>query len=262
MFGNNLLRKADKGDGFHLDVQDIFYTIQGEGPFAGAPCVFVRLWGCNLRCHFCDTDFESKQRRMPIWDIVSEIVAATPRKPKLVVLTGGEPMRQNIYPLCDILSDSGVTVQIETAGTLWVENLDKVKRLHIVCSPKTGSVHPKIEANCENWKYLVRQGEIDEVDGLPNMSTQVPGVQLRLYRPSLGSRDTIWLQPCEEYQSSLKMVTLENIGKAKDLMTDQRMTAEIRDEEGSRKNVALCASLAMKHGYRVSYQLHKVLGLP
>jgi len=61
MFGTNPLSKPIESDGLYLEVQDIFSTIQGEGPFAGKPAVFLRLAGCNLRCFFCDTDFESRR---------------------------------------------------------------------------------------------------------------------------------------------------------------------------------------------------------
>jgi 7-carboxy-7-deazaguanine synthase len=58
VYGKNPVRKQELTEDGSLDVVDIFPTIQGEGPNAGRPAVFVRLWGCNLTCSFCDTDFE------------------------------------------------------------------------------------------------------------------------------------------------------------------------------------------------------------
>ena len=59
MFGGNVARKQVLDDGQQLWVQEVFYTLQGEGPWTGHPSIFVRLAGCNLKCFWCDTDFES-----------------------------------------------------------------------------------------------------------------------------------------------------------------------------------------------------------
>ena len=61
MFGKNKILKPEIHDGNNLDVQEIFPTLQGEGPYAGWPAVFIRLGGCNLACDFCDTEFETYQ---------------------------------------------------------------------------------------------------------------------------------------------------------------------------------------------------------
>src|SRR5579871_4134740 len=74
-----------------LTINEIFYSIQGESTFAGQPCVFVRLTGCDLRCTYCDTEYafyEGKRRTLD--DIMAE-VATHPCK--LVEVTGGEPLR-------------------------------------------------------------------------------------------------------------------------------------------------------------------------
>ncbi len=133
MHGSNPIRQPVKGDGTTLDVVNIFPTIQGEGPFAGQPAVFIRLSGCNLACDFCDTEFEVFNS-MHIDTIVEEIVALAGEHKHLVVITGGEPLRQPIELLCQTLLERGLTVQIETNGTLY-RPLDE--RVHIVCSPKT-----------------------------------------------------------------------------------------------------------------------------
>jgi len=107
MRGNNLKRAAEFGDGSVLKVQKIFKTLQGEGPNVGVPAIFVRLGGCNLACTFCDTDFEEfveisldeiifKVRQLSLNDKNVKSV-------NLVVVTGGEPFRQEISLLCDIL---------------------------------------------------------------------------------------------------------------------------------------------------------------
>src|SRR5271156_2670792 len=104
MRGANPIRKPLHDDGLQLEVKNIFPTLQGEGPFTGVPAVFVRLGGCNLACSFCDTDFEGF-RDMPVADIVENVSSASCERGKrvrqLVVITGGEPLRQNIVPLCE-----------------------------------------------------------------------------------------------------------------------------------------------------------------
>ncbi len=141
MRGNNPIRQPVQDDGSQLEVKHIFPTLQGEGPYTGVPSVFVRLGGCNLACSFCDTDFEGFRRHaggVVSWSKLKNWRMKTGKRVRnLVVITGGEPLRQNIVPLCESLLAQGFKVQIETNGTLWRE---LPKEVDIVCSPKnTGS---------------------------------------------------------------------------------------------------------------------------
>ncbi|MBX9726502.1 MAG: 7-carboxy-7-deazaguanine synthase QueE, partial [Rickettsiales bacterium] len=120
MFGKNPKRAPEMTDGTTLHVVEIFPTLQGEGPCVGQPAVFVRLGGCNLACDFCDTEFENFSA-IPLQSMLENIHAHTTEGRDLVVITGGEPMRQNIAPLCEALIAAGFRVQIETNGTLWRE---------------------------------------------------------------------------------------------------------------------------------------------
>src|SRR4051812_43477144 len=96
-----------------LEVIQVFDTWQGEGPFAGTPAVFIRLAGCNLQCSFCDTLYTGLTRQVvQIYTLLAQVQSF--RKKGLVVLTGGEPFRQNIGPLCRTLITHGYFVQIET----------------------------------------------------------------------------------------------------------------------------------------------------
>lgn len=139
MFGQNPKRGILKGDGTELQVQSIFKTIQGEGIFVGVPAIFIRLGGCNLACDFCDTEFEDF-KIIKIDDILFKVNLLTlnsknEQSVKLVVITGGEPMRQPIELLCQKLLKQDFKVQIETNGTLYRSLPDKVS---IICSPKAG----------------------------------------------------------------------------------------------------------------------------
>jgi organic radical activating enzyme len=196
-----------------------------------------------------------------------EILRVTVKKPRLVVITGGEPFRQNLIPLIEELLHEDILVQIETAGTLWIEGLETFRYgwtqdcLMVVCSPKTGTVNKKIQERCANWKYLIAEGQISPEDGLPIVGTQDPNLPLRLYRPADCPPENIWLQPCEAYKVDKKVV-IEGVAKFEGELSDQIVTSSVRDDEQTQRNIRLCAVLAMKYGYRVSLQMHKLLGLP
>ena len=132
MLGNNLILAPENGSGFYLKVHSIFDTIQGEGPYAGTPSVFIRFAGCNLACNFCDTEFD-EYNEMHITSIISTVQSLSQNYQKLVVITGGEPFRQPISLLCKELIKAGFKVQIETNGLLYREIPKEVK---VVCSPK------------------------------------------------------------------------------------------------------------------------------
>ena len=249
MFGQNPVRKQDLREDAKLDIQESFATIQGEGPYAGMPSVFVRLWGCNLRCRFCDTDFESNRETFSdeaLWARIMQLKRDEAPKVSLLVITGGEPLRQNILPLVARATTLGWTVQIETAGTLWIDGLEDYigSGLDIVCSPKTPHIHPMVERFCSHYKYIIASADpSSKNDGLPMANTQPVAVQREhggalmqpLYRP-LGINEPhpphIWVQPCDEGSEVLNT-----------------------------RNYERCVALALKHGYRISIQQHKVLNV-
>ena len=119
-------------------VNEIFYTLQGEGAHAGIPAVFVRFSGCNLRCPWCDTEF-SNFTEMSADEIVDEMLSLydLPNvRRKMCVLTGGEPSLQVDKPLIDALHNAGFYICIETNGTRPLpEGID-----WITCSPKESSI--------------------------------------------------------------------------------------------------------------------------
>ena len=99
-----------------LKLNEIFYSIQGEGYNTGLPAVFVRLAGCNLACSWCDTD-HSLRMEMTEDQIVEEAMRYPTRR---AILTGGEPTIQDIGPLIDALHYRFFWIAIESNGVLQI----------------------------------------------------------------------------------------------------------------------------------------------
>lgn len=111
-----------------MRINEIFYSLQGEGFHTGTPAVFLRMSGCNLKCEFCDTDhFSGIEMRH------DEIVRRVMRYPSQhIVITGGEPSLQLDELLVDMLHEAGFYIQVETNGSSALpEDVDWV-----TCSPK------------------------------------------------------------------------------------------------------------------------------
>lgn len=116
-----------------MRINEIFYSLQGEGFHTGTPSVFVRFAGCNLRCPFCDTDFTSFVE-MSEEEVLKEIQSFGKNIP-MVVVTGGEPSLQLTGSFVELLHKTNYYVAVETNGTQPLpENVDWV-----TCSPKEGS---------------------------------------------------------------------------------------------------------------------------
>ncbi len=128
-----------------LEISEIFYSIQGESTFAGLPCVFIRLSGCNLQCSYCDSRYaiEEQGKTLKVDDIIAE-VAAYPEA--VVEITGGEPLLQKeVFLLIERLLASGRQVLVETNGSLSISALpiEATVIMDIKC-PGSGStmLHP------------------------------------------------------------------------------------------------------------------------
>jgi 7-carboxy-7-deazaguanine synthase len=133
-----------------LHINEIFYSIQGESTYAGRPCVFVRLTGCNLRCSWCDTEYAFYEGRKLSIAEVAQIVGDY--RCDLVEVTGGEPLLQEgVYPLMDSLLEAGKTVMIETSGASDVSKLDArvIKIMDLKC-PGSGESARNLWSNLEH----------------------------------------------------------------------------------------------------------------
>jgi len=140
-----------------LLVNEIFYSIQGEGTRAGRPCVFVRLTGCHLRCVYCDTAYafhEGSRRNMD--DIIEQVRSfACP----LVQITGGEPLLQaGVHDLMQRLCDDGFTVMLETSGACDISCCDpRVIRIVDLKTPDSG------ESERNDWTVIEHLAKHDEL---------------------------------------------------------------------------------------------------
>lgn len=113
-----------------MRINEIFYSLQGEGRFTGHAAVFLRLSGCNTRCPFCDTDHLS-YTEMSVDDVMQAIA---PYPTRHIVITGGEPMMQLTAELTEALHHEGYFIQIETNGSLPIPSGCAID--WVTCSPK------------------------------------------------------------------------------------------------------------------------------
>ena len=235
------------GDGSVLHWIKIWYTFQGEGPLIGCPSAFIRLAGCNLQCPGCDTEYTTGRKVSQIDEIIDTV--KTFKNCPMVVITGGEPFRQNIVPLILRLLSHGYRVQVETNGTTFPdpeELMEQVRCLNpspeleaelddedqfdpelwIVCSPKTPKVHPHAAKFVDVWKYVTEAAHIDS-EGLP---TRVLGKDMEVARPT--NTKPVYLQPMDT-----------------------------TDPVKNNVNRAAVMAACQRHGYFLSIQVHKLIGV-
>ena len=239
------IEKRNYREDGQLEVHSIFNTIQGEGPFTGHRAVFVRLAGCNLQCPSCDTDYTSMRTLMNADEVLHEVDAArknnmeSDSQSHLVVITGGEPFRQDIGPLVYALIANGYRVQVETNGTLappykfdevCSKDLNERGACFIVCSPKAGKVNNIIERIACAYKYVMDEGNV-AADGLPVIALDHSAAP-HVARPPAGYMGPIYLQPCDD-----------------------------KDERSNAGNLKACVASCMMYGYTLQLQVHKILGV-
>ncbi|MBB2895268.1 7-carboxy-7-deazaguanine synthase QueE [Pseudomonas sp. AS2.8] len=133
-----------------LRLTEIFYSLQGEARTAGLPTVFVRLTGCPLRCHYCDTAYAFTGGEIHHLDAILEQVASY--RPRHICVTGGEPLAQpNCLKLLEQLCDAGYQVSLETSGALDVSGVDvRVSKVVDLKTPGSGEVGRNLYANLDH----------------------------------------------------------------------------------------------------------------
>jgi 7-carboxy-7-deazaguanine synthase len=138
---------------------EIYKSVQGESSFAGLPCIFVRLAGCNLRCSWCDSEYTFKGGYKQTLDEVEAAVAAL-APVRLVEFTGGEPMLQEreLLPLMDRLLAQGYTLMIETSGERLLGNVPKA--VHKIVDVKCPGSGEGGTFQMENLDALTKRDEV------------------------------------------------------------------------------------------------------
>ncbi len=226
------IEKQVKGDGFSLDVHSIFYTIQGEGPYTGRTAVFIRLAGCNLQCPGCDTDYTTNRQTMTIQEIAAKVERSYGEKnirhKPIIVITGGEPFRQNLSQLVGMLKRY-YRIQIETNGSLGIEDINYLRDVDIVCSPKSGKIHYSILSAASWYKYVLHHESVSPDDGLPILALD-HSASPQVFRPPIGA--PVYLQPMDCQNERINRLNMEAV-------------------------VASC----MKYGYILQLQVHKYIGV-
>lgn len=137
-----------------LLINNVFWTFQGEGANAGRRALFIRLPKCNLRCSWCDTEFDSYTK----WDTEALRAVMLSEPSKFAVITGGEPLMNKQLPkVIKLLKDEGFEIACETNGTWpYVEGID-----FVTCSPKRDAnyeVDEGLWSHVSEFKYVVDQG--------------------------------------------------------------------------------------------------------
>lgn len=254
-----------------LLVTKIWYTLQGEGPYAGFPAIFLRLAGCNrgrkedMGCKFCDTQFYfAKGTRMSFNRIVDLFYqewhktaihwntgpSAAGELP-LVVITGGEPMLQdNLVGFLEFLAREGWnTIQIESNGdrvvvgfldNRYCETVDLVISPKIVTYrylPMKGAILKRASA----LKFVISGDPASPYYSLPDYATHK-------------DPDQVFLSPLTVYA---REVLPHEIGSAWPILLDRgKDDNSMVDLDATKLNYKRAAQLALKHGYRVSMQQH------
>ncbi|QLH79577.1 7-carboxy-7-deazaguanine synthase QueE [Halosimplex rubrum] len=237
---------ADRPDGeAALPVNELFYSLQGEGKLAGVPSVFVRTSGCNLRCWFCDsyhTSWEPTHARMGIDEVVDAV--GEHDEADHVVVTGGEPMiHDEVVALLDRLDDAGYHTTVETNGTV---HRDAPIDLASV-SPKLASSTPTADRDPKGDGEWADRHEDRRVD-VEALAALVDDYETQLKFVVTGRDD---MAEIESLVDRVREAAGTPIPDSDVLLMPEGQTRERLDETR-----AAVAELATEYGYRYTPRLH------
>lgn len=140
-----------------LRINEIFYSIQGETRNTGLPTTFIRLTGCPLRCHYCDTEYAFYHgSRATLKNILQQV---SNYRTRYVTVTGGEPLAQNAcIDLMELLCDEGYNVTLETSGAIDISNVDE--RVGKILDLKTPGSGESAKNRIANLKHMTARDQI------------------------------------------------------------------------------------------------------
>jgi 7-carboxy-7-deazaguanine synthase len=135
-----------------MRIEEIFYSLQGEGTRQGKPCAFVRLSGCQMRCRWCDTAYAFEGGEMASSEAIASRLEDFPTR--LVCVTGGEPLLQpQVHELMRLLADRGYEVILETGGGLEASGVgERVIRILDLKAPGSGELEGNYWGNMESLR--------------------------------------------------------------------------------------------------------------
>ena len=213
-----------------MKIAEIFYSLQGEGILVGAPSVFVRTSGCNLRCSWCDTPYTSWNPEGEELSLEEIVAAVSAYRAPYVVLTGGEPMiAPRVIELTRLLRAAGAHLTIETAGTVFQEV------------------------------------ECDLMSISPKLRNSTPEGAFRMQHERLRFQPEVLRSLMAAYDYQLKFVISEpddmeeTVRLVEQVAADPRrivLMPEGRDSNTLRTRGLWLAELCKKHAYRFSPRLH------
>lgn len=175
-----------------LRINEIFFSIQGETRYAGLPTIFIRLTGCPLRCHYCDTAYAFHEgTRMSINDILHRI---NNYRTRYVTVTGGEPLAQiNCIDLLTLLCDEGYQVSLETSGAIDISRVDeRVARIVDIKTPGSG------ESGKNRFENLFRLNTHDQVKFVISDRTDYDWARRKIREYQMAERCEILFSPSHE----------------------------------------------------------------
>lgn len=163
------------------NIVEIFHSVQGEGFRAGIPHVFIRFGACNLRCEWCDTNFDEFDVK-PAAEVLEEVLKYNTKN---VIFTGGEPMLNDLWPLARLLKRRGYHLSVETNGTISIPE----ELIDWICVSPKDQMYPNVS---------IRQRTGNE------LKCVYVGQPLEMYDELRNGFDHWFLQPCYDDQQSIE----------------------------------------------------------
>ena len=215
-----------------MKVNELFYSIQGEGVLAGVPSFFIRLAGCPLRCGFCDTKYAWDFDAGDEYSIQQIFKEATKHPTRHIVITGGEPLvNSDIVQLTEYFQKAGYHITIETSGII---SPDGIKADLMSISPKMANSRPnsdlllmdheKLRINLTSLKSLLDEYDY-QLKFVVKTSEDLEEVQLLLDQLDSVNTNKVLLMP----QSSSRVEYLQTLPKVVSfcLQTGYRLTPRL-----------------------------------
>jgi 7-carboxy-7-deazaguanine synthase len=242
---NSSINAPANAEGAQLPINELFYSLQGEGRLAGMPTVFIRTSGCNLRCWFCDsyhTSWEPTHAWMDIESIVDDVLQYN--QADHVVLTGGEPMiHDESVELLETLADHGYHTTVETNGTIYRDAPIDLASI----SPKLASSTPTSDKDPSGDGEWADRHEERRVD-IEALSALVDAYDTQLKFVVTGPDD---LPEINSLVERIRDASNRALRDSDVLLMPEGVTRAELDEK--RETVA---ELAMESGYRYTPRIH------